>query len=75
MTPSTCLAMASTRLDLLGGVLVGVGEEDRVVGLACACLHPLDARVGKKGLDRSGTITPRLPVRPVISPRAARLGR
>ena len=22
--------------DLLGGVLVGVGEEDRVVGLACA---------------------------------------
>jgi hypothetical protein len=32
------------------------------------------ATAAKKGLDMSGTISPMLPVRPVIRPRAARLG-
>ena len=74
MMPSTCLDSARTRPASAAGVLVGVGDEDRVVATAGAGLHALDDARRRTGWPGRARPARWLPVRPVISPRAARLG-
>ena len=73
ITPSTCLAIPRiTCASVFGSSSVSTSSSAWSRARARAWAPLMSA--GKNGLATSGTTSPTLAVRPVISPRAARLG-
>ena len=73
MKPSTCLTIARTRLSSMPGSS-SVSARNRTWSFSRARAFVPLRTAEKNGLAMSGTTTPMLPVRPVVSARAARFG-